>query len=123
MRHTAKFISTTASVAALLGSFTVAIPAISHADQAAIKEGKVIAYDRTKGNCLSCHKMDDGSLPGNIGPELVVMKDRFPDKAVLRAQIYDSRVNNPATIMPPFGAHGILSNSEIDKVVEYIYSL
>ena len=123
MRHTAKFISTTASVAALLGSMTVAIPAISHADQAAIKEGKEIAVNRTKGNCLSCHKMDDGTLPGNIGPELIGMKERFPDKAVLRAQIYDSRINNPATIMPPMGAHGILSNSEIDKVVEYVYSL
>jgi L-cysteine S-thiosulfotransferase len=123
MRHTAKFISTTASVAALLGSLTLTLPIISHADEATIKEGKEIAFDRKKGNCLSCHKMQGGTLEGNIGPELVAMKARFPDKTVLRSQIYDSRINNPVTIMPPFGKHEILTNGEIDKVVEFIYSL
>jgi L-cysteine S-thiosulfotransferase len=123
MRHTAKFISTTASVAALLGSLTLTLPIISHADEATIKEGKEIAFDRKKGNCLSCHKMQGGTLEGNIGPELVGMKARFPDKTVLRSQIYDSRINNPVTIMPPFGKHEILTNGEIDKVVEFIYSL
>ena len=67
--------------------------------------------------------MDDGSLPGNIGPPLIAMKARFPDKSALRAQIYDSRVRNPNTIMPPFGPHEIISESEIDKVTEYVWSL
>jgi sulfur-oxidizing protein SoxX len=51
------------------------------------------------------------------------MKARFPDKAVLRAQIWDSTKNNPNTMMPPFGRHEILTEAEIDKVVEFIYSL
>ena len=124
MRHTAKAISTAASVAALLGSLALSIPAISHAQDASVIEaGKQIAFDRKKGNCLSCHMIEGGSLPGNIGPPLVGMKDRFPDKGKLKAQISDSRINNPGTIMPPFGAHEILTKSEIDKVVEYIYSL
>ena len=121
MRQTAKLISTTVYVAAILGS--LALPAISYADEASIKEGKEIAFDRKKGNCLSCHKIAGGTLAGTIGPELVGMKARYPDKAVLRAQIYDPRVNNPATIMPPFGKHEIISSSELDKIVDFIQSL
>jgi len=86
-------------------------------------EGKKIAFNRKKGNCLTCHLIDDGKLAGNVGPALVAMKSRFPDKAVLRAQIWDASVKNKYTVMPPFGRHAILSEKEIDKVVDYIYSL
>ncbi len=123
MRYTAKAISTATSVAALLGTLSFAMPAISNADAAAVAEGKTIAFDRKKGNCLACHQIEGGSLPGNIGPPLVAMKARFPDKDKLRAQIADPRMANPNTIMPPFGAHEILSASEVDKVVEFIHTL
>jgi sulfur-oxidizing protein SoxX len=93
------------------------------ADPKTLEEGKSISFDRTKGNCLACHIMDDGDLPGNQGPPLVGMKQRFPDKAELRAQIWDAQVRNPHTMMPPFGKHGILTEEELDKVVEYVYSL
>ena len=88
-----------------------------------LKEGKAIAFDRRKGNCLACHMIEDGALPGNQGPPLLAMKARFPDKEVLRAQIYDANVKNPQTVMPPFGKNRILTEEELDKVVEYIYSL
>jgi sulfur-oxidizing protein SoxX len=123
MRHTANVIPTTAIITALLGILTLTLPGISMADETTVKEGKEIAFDRTKGNCLSCHKIAGGSLTGNIGPELVGMKERYPDLTVLRAQIYDSRTNNPVTIMPPFGKHEILTKSEIDKVADFIHSL
>ena len=123
MRHTAKAISTATSIAALLGSLAFSIPAITHAEPTAIEQGKAIAFDRKKGNCLACHQIEGGTLPGNIGPPLVAMKARFPDRDVLRAQINDSRKNNPMTMMPPFGPHEILSQKEIDLVVEYVYSL
>ncbi len=124
MRYTAKAISTATAVAALLGSLAVSMPGISNAaDAATIEQGKKIAFDRKKGNCLACHQIEGGSLPGNIGPPLIAMKDRFPDKSKLRAQIADARKNNPNTIMPPFGAHEIMSDSEIDKVVEFIHTL
>jgi sulfur-oxidizing protein SoxX len=32
-------------------------------------------------------------------------------------------VNNPNTMMPPFGRHEIMTEAEIDKVVEFIHSL
>jgi len=88
-----------------------------------VEEGKKVAFNRKKGNCLACHKMQGGSLEGNIGPELVNMKSRYPDKAKLRAQIWDATVNNPNTIMPPFGKHQIVNEKEIDAIVEFIYTL
>lgn len=93
------------------------------ADPEVLKEGKAIAFDRQKGNCLSCHMVEDGEQPGNQGPPLIAMKQRFPDKAVLRDQIWDPTVKNPQSMMPPFGKHGILSEDELNKVVEYIHSL
>ncbi len=89
----------------------------------AISDGKNVAFDRKKGNCLACHMISGGSLPGNIGPPLVAMKARYPDKAALRAQIWDATAKNPNTIMPPFGKHQILSEKEIDLVTEFIHSL
>lgn len=88
-----------------------------------VAEGKAIAFNRSKGNCLACHRIADGEAPGNIGPPLIAMKARFPNKEDIRAQIYDSRTKNPSTIMPPFGAHAVLTDEEIDKIVEYIYTL
>jgi len=88
-----------------------------------VEEGKKISFDRKKGNCLACHQIAGGALPGNAGPPLVAMKARYPDKSALRDQIWDATVRNPNTIMPPFGKHGILTESEIDKVVEFIYTL
>ena len=124
MRHTAKPIAMVSSIAAILSALTFSLPATSIAEEASvIEQGKAIAFDRKKGNCLACHQIEGGSLPGNIGPPLVGMKDRFPDKAKLQSQIWDSRRNNPKTIMPPFGAHEILSKSEVDMVVEFIHSL
>lgn len=90
----------------------------------AAKKGRDIAFHRKKGNCLACHAIAGGVRPaGNIGPPLIAMKQRFSDKAKLRAQIWDATVNNPDTTMPPFGRHEILSGKEIDLIVEFVHSL
>ena len=88
-----------------------------------IEEGRKIALDRKKGNCMACHVMAGATLPGNIGPPLIAMKARFPDKARLRVQIWDASKINPQSLMPPFGRHEILTEDEIDKVVEFVHSL
>lgn len=87
------------------------------------EEGKAIAFDRRLGNCLACHMIAGGDMPGDIGPPLVSMAARYPDKAKLSAQIHDPRVANPNTIMPPFAPMGILTDEQIDKVVEFISTL
>lgn len=124
MRQTPSLLATAVCAAALSGSIalTVSIP-VSAADASVIEEGKKIAFDRTKGNCLACHQIQGGDLPGNIGPPLVAMKARFPDKAKLRAQIWDATRANPNSIMPPFGRNKIVSDTEIDKIVEFVYTL
>ena len=124
MRQTARniFIST-CSLAVLLGAFMLSAAPSAIAADSVVEKGKAVAYDRKKGNCLACHAMDDATLPGNIGPPLISMQLRFPDKAVLRAQIWDATVINPNTIMIPFGRHGVLSEAEIDQIVEYVYTL
>lgn len=92
-------------------------------EQNAIELGKALAFDRKKGNCLACHMMGDGVLAGNIGPVLIAMKQRFPDKAVLRAQIWDSAVKNRGSVMPPFGRHRMLTEEEIDLITDYVHTL
>jgi sulfur oxidation c-type cytochrome SoxX len=89
---------------------------------AADVQGGCITINRTKGNCNACHEIA-GITHGNIAPVLASMQQRFPDKARLRAQIWDASVPNPKSVMPPFGKHGILSEDEIDKVVEFLLTL
>jgi len=89
----------------------------------AIEKGKAIAFNRKKGNCLTCHNIAGGNLMGNIAPPLVAMKARYPDKAKLRAQIWNATAKNPNTTMPPFGKYKIISEKEIDLVTEFIHSL
>lgn len=93
------------------------------AEASAVEQGKKIAFDRKKGNCLACHEIAGGTFPGDIGPALNNIKSRYPDKDVLRTQIWDATKMNPNTIMPPFGKHKILTEQELDLVVEYIYTL
>lgn len=90
---------------------------------ARLEQGKTIAFDRRKGNCLACHYVEGGELTGNYGPPLVAMKMRYPDREVLRSQIWDAAVRNPNTRMPPFGRNRILTEEEIDLVTDYIQSL
>lgn len=89
----------------------------------AIERGKAIAFERRKGNCLACHVIEGGELAGNYGPPLVMMKARYPDRAKLREQIWDASVRDPATRMPPFGRHKVLTEEEIDLVVDYVLTL
>lgn len=88
--------------------------------------GKDIAFNRSKGNCLACHAMPtlpDAESPGQYGPPLIAMSARFPDKARMRAQIWDATTFNAASSMIPFGKHGVLTEAEIDKVADFVYGL
>ena len=86
------------------------------------QKGKDIAFDRQKGNCLACHEIPGGELPGNLGPSLVGVADRL-DKERIRKQIWDPEQFNKVTSMPPFGKHKIMTEEEIDKVVAYMMTL
>lgn len=111
------------SMALLFGVLTAMSGAAFAADEAVIKEGKELSFNNKKGNCLACHMIPGGDLPGNIGPPLIAMKARFPDVEKLKAQVAEPRTLNPNTIMPPFGTHGILTDDEIDKVVAFLHTI
>ena len=109
----------------LPAAFGSAWPAL--ADQAQyITAGAQLARDVAKGNCLACHAMPgDASAvtSANIGPPLVSIRARFPDREPLRRQIWDAGLINPDTVMPPFGKHQILTTDEIELIVDYLYTL
>ncbi len=103
--------------------------AISNApasEDARIESGRKLAHDFEKGNCLACHSAptDPKAITrANIAPPLIGMRERFKDHAALRRQIWDAATRNPNTIMPPFGRHMILTEEEIDLILEYVLSL
>ena len=86
-------------------------------------EGQKIAFDRAKGNCLSCHDIKGGDLPGTIGPALKDIKSKYPDRKDLVAILNDETRRNPLTAMPPFGRNHILTEQEIDAVVDFLQTL
>ena len=90
-----------------------------------VEEGKKLAYSRSKGNCLACHMAGEGAMPGNIGPAIIAMKLRYPDKKKLYDKVWGTTESQtvPNSMMPAFGKSGILSDSEISKIVDYIYTL
>jgi sulfur-oxidizing protein SoxX len=89
---------------------------------AAPLNGQQLAFDRSKGNCLTCHVIAGGDAPGNIGPELSKMKERFPDRKELVAIVSDETKRNPLTVMPPFKRNLILNDQEIDAIVDFLYT-
>jgi sulfur-oxidizing protein SoxX len=97
-------------------------PAAAHA-QSKAAEGREIAFDRTKGNCLSCHEIKGGDLPGTIGPALKDIKSKYPDRNDLVAILTDETGRNPLTAMPPFGRNRILTEQEIDAIVDFLQTL
>jgi sulfur-oxidizing protein SoxX len=86
-------------------------------------EGQQIAFDRGKANCLTCHEIRGGDLPGTIGPPLTDIKRKYPDRNELVAIVTDETKRNPLTVMPPFGRNRILTEQEIDAVVDFLQTL
>ena len=93
------------------------------AASAAPADGQKLAFDRAKGNCLTCHEIKDGPAPGNLGPPLADMKVRFPDRKDLIAIVSDEAKRNPLTVMPPFKRNLILNDKEIEEIVDFLLTL
>ncbi len=88
--------------------------------------GREIAQSIGKGNCLACHAMPTdvtAVTSANIGPPLSQMRERFPERERLRAQIFDPTRYNSDTVMPPYGRNKVLSEAEIEMLIDYLYSL
>ena len=108
------------ALALLIGALAAASPARS---QSAAAEGQKLAFDRSKGNCLTCHVIKGGDLSGTIGPELKDIKSKYPDRNDLVAILTDETKRNSQTMMPPFGRNRILTEKEINAVVDFLQTL
>jgi L-cysteine S-thiosulfotransferase len=101
----------------------VVMPPIAAHAQSNAAEGQKLAFDRAKGNCLSCHDIKGGDLPGSIGPPLKDIKSKYPDRNDLIAILTDETRRNPQTAMPPFGRNRILTEQEINAIVDFLQTL
>ena len=113
-------------VVLLLHATLLMQPANVGAESDRIEQGRNLAHDFEKGNCLACHAAPsdpEAITRANIAPPLVAMRARFTDREVLRDQIWDAAERNPNTIMPPFGRNMILSDDEIELIIDYLYTL
>ncbi len=96
----------------------VAMPAIK-GDPA---QGRKLFMNRGKGPCTGCHLIqgDDVWPAGNISVDLSTYGDRNIPEELTFNQIYDARVINPITVMPPWGTAGVLKPEEIVHIVAFL---
>src|SRR6516165_7422180 len=90
--------------------------------QTGAAEGQKLAFDRGKGNCLTCHNIKGGDLAGTIGPPLQSIGTKY-NRCDLVAIVTDESRRNPQTLMPPFGRNRILTEQEINAIVDFLQTL
>lgn len=87
-------------------------------------KGKELAFDRRRGgSCVACHIMGSGELPGSVGPDLSEVGTWGRTDEELFNSVFDRRVYNPETVMPPWGTHGVFTDAEIRDIVAFLKSL
>jgi sulfur-oxidizing protein SoxA len=89
-------------------------------------KGEQLAFDRNRGGgCLACHVMGPRTqaLPGNVGPDLSETGNAGRSDQWLFNYVYDARVYNPKSVMPPWGKHGFYSDAEIRDIVVFLKTL
>lgn len=88
------------------------------------EKGKALAADRRRGgSCLACHIMGSGELPGSVGIDLSEIGLAGRTDEELFNTVYDRRVYNPDTIMPPWGTHAVFNDEEIRDIVAFLKTL
>ena len=91
------------------------------------KKGAEMVADRNRGgSCLACHVMGPAggaNLPGNVAPDLSEIGNAGREDEWLFNYIYDGRVYNPDTVMPPWGSHGFFDDQEINDMVAFLKTL
>jgi sulfur-oxidizing protein SoxX len=89
-------------------------------------DGRELFLDPAKGRCASCHQAPrDAGVKSlsTIGPPLLGMDERYPDKARLIEDIADLSRRLPATVMPPYARHRLLTDAEIAAIARYVSTL
>ena len=112
-----------ASARIALAALALLMSACAASAQSGAADGQKLAFDRGKGNCLTCHEIKGGDSPGTVGPALADIKTKYPDRNDLIAIVNDETRRNPQTVMPPFGRNRILTDKEINAIVDFLQTL
>ncbi|MDA8422259.1 MAG: sulfur oxidation c-type cytochrome SoxX [Nitrospiraceae bacterium] len=107
------------SLALVLAALPAVVLAAGNAEN-----GKKIVETKSLGNCVACHVIPNMEFPGDVGPDLVQSMQGFTekDRGTVWQWVWDARVFDPDTIMPPFGPNKFMTKKDVDDVVEYLYS-
>jgi sulfur-oxidizing protein SoxA len=92
----------------------------------AAKGGKLVADRSRGGSCLACHVMGPAggaNLPGNVGPDLSEIGNAGREDEWLYNYVWDARVYNAETVMPPWGGHGLFNDAEVRDIVAFLKTL
>ncbi|MCP4702285.1 MAG: sulfur oxidation c-type cytochrome SoxX [Gammaproteobacteria bacterium] len=112
-RHAAKL-----PAALLLGAALALFLPVSAADNTAVGKNLTIKF------CPACHFFEGMNQAGTVGPPFVAMQLRFPERKRLHDLIYNPQIAiKPYTMMPPFGRNGLLTNEQIEQIIDYLYTL
>jgi L-cysteine S-thiosulfotransferase len=106
-----------------LAAFALLMSVNAASAQSGAADGQKLAFDRGKGNCLTCHEIKGGDSPGTLGPALSDIKTKYPERNDLVAIVSDETRRNPQTVMPPFGRNRILTEKEINAIVDFLQTL
>lgn len=90
-------------------------------------QGQKLVFDRSRGGgCLACHAAGPasaGQQVGNVAPDLSEIGNAGRTDEWFYNYIFDARVYNPETVMPPWGAHGFFKDDEIRHMVAFLKTL
>ena len=90
-------------------------------------QGQKLVFNRRRGGgCLACHAMGPataGAQVGNVAPDLSEIGNAGRTDEWFYNYIFDARVYNPETVMPPWGAHGLYNDEEIRHMVAFLKTL
>ena len=104
-----------------------------------INKGFEIIFNRSLGNCVTCHTIKNPNISfniqevqGNFAPDLSYVGDKY-SRPVLTQWVTDARQMRPQTLMPPYGSLNdivlpnqnktLLTNEQIALVVEALLTL
>jgi L-cysteine S-thiosulfotransferase len=102
------------ALAAVLGAAVLGLAPASAAPSAAQK--------LLNEHCQQCHQIKGITDYGNVGPSLLGLKARYPDRKDVVAIVADETKRNPLTVMPPFKRNLILTDKQIAVIVDYLYN-
>jgi len=102
------------------------------------RRGRQLVRDRSKGNCLACHRMPipEEEFHGTVGPSLHGISSRLSEGQI-RLRVVDEKQLNPASIMPGYYRHPrhfnrvaeswqgktVLNAQEVEDIVAYLLTL